>query len=350
MAVYKLFPTKDATLYEQFPFTNTGLDSILEASSYLSSGIRYNSRYLIQFSTSQIQDIIDTKVTNSFDVYLKLYNASTSGLSLDTTLQFLTVSGSWGMGTGIYNSSPIVSDGTSWDWRDISGSATWVNSGGDTYPSPTYTQSFSYGSTLDTNVQVTNTIETWYSESVPNDGFLVRLLSDVEDSTNPNIQPVFKQFSIDTNTIYPPYLEFKWDDYVFNTGSSTNTILSTPEAFVSIYNNVGEYYTDSTPRFRLAAIEKYPDRQFITASYYTDNKYLPESQSLYAIKDSSTNEFVVDFDSDYTRISADISSSYFDVHMNGLEPERYYTILIKTVVDGVTKVWDEDIMFKVNKG
>ena len=46
----------------------------------------------------------------------------------------------------------------------------------------------------------------------------------------------------------------------------------------------------------------------------------------------------------------DISSSYFDVHMNGLEPERYYTILIKTVVDGVTKVWDEDIMFKVNKG
>ena len=36
--------------------------------------------------------------------------------------------------------------------------------------------------------------------------------------------------------------------------------------------------------------------------------------------------------------------------MNGLEPERYYTVLIKTVVGGVTKVWDEDIMFKVSKG
>jgi hypothetical protein len=36
--------------------------------------------------------------------------------------------------------------------------------------------------------------------------------------------------------------------------------------------------------------------------------------------------------------------------MNGLEPERYYTILIKTVLDGTTKVFDEDIMFKVVNG
>ena len=71
---------------------------------------------------------------------------------------------------------------------------------------------------------------------------------------------------------------------------------------------------------------------------------------MYAIKDSATNEFVVDFDSTYTRISADVTSSYFDVYMNGLEPERYYTVLIKTVVGGVTKVWDENIMFKVEKG
>ena len=36
--------------------------------------------------------------------------------------------------------------------------------------------------------------------------------------------------------------------------------------------------------------------------------------------------------------------------MNGLEPERYYTILIKTTVGGTTKVFDEDIMFKVVNG
>ena len=36
--------------------------------------------------------------------------------------------------------------------------------------------------------------------------------------------------------------------------------------------------------------------------------------------------------------------------MNGLEPERNYTILIQTQLDGVTQVFDEDIMFKVVNG
>ena len=43
-------------------------------------------------------------------------------------------------------------------------------------------------------------------------------------------------------------------------------------------------------------------------------------------------------------------SSYFDVYMNGLEPERQYTVLIKSTIGGVTKVWDEDLMFKVING
>ena len=95
---------------------------------------------------------------------------------------------------------------------------------------------------------------------------------------------------------------------------------------------------------------KYPDRAFLTASLYTTNYFLPESQSLYAIKDTETNEFVIDFDSEYTRISADDTSSYFDLYCNGLEPERYYTILVKTSIGGEIKVFDEDIMFKIAKG
>ena len=350
MAVYKIFPTKDATLYNQYPALNTGLDQILEISSYDYKGTRYKSRSLIQFSTSEIQNVVNNKTNGDWVSYLKTYNASTSGLSIDTNLYFHTVSGSWEMGTGILNSNPEVSNGTSWDFRDVSGSIRWDSSGGDYNQSPVFSQSFSYSSPIDININVTDAVESWYSESLNNNGFLIKLTSSIEDSSNINIQPIFKYFSIDTNTIYPPHLEFKWSDYSFNTGSSTNTILGTPEAFVSIYNNVGVYYSESVPRLRLAAIPKYPDRQFITASYYTENYYLPESQSLYAIKDSSTNEFVVDFDSTYTRISADATSSYFDVYMNGLEPERYYTVLIKTVVGGVTKVWDENIMFKVSKG
>ena len=62
------------------------------------------------------------------------------------------------------------------------------------------------------------------------------------------------------------------------------------------------------------------------------------------------NEYVIDFDNQYTQISADNNSSYFDVYMNGLEPERYYTILIKTELDNSTQVFDNDIIFKVIKG
>jgi hypothetical protein len=350
MAVYKIFPEKDATLYERYPSMNTGLDQILEASSYYSLGDRYNSRYLIQFSTTEIQNVLNNTVTGTWDAYLKNYSATTSGLNTDTELYFYTVSGSWNMGTGRYLDSPQVDNGCSWNFRTTSGSGAWESAGGDVYASPVYSQSFAYSNPIDVNVQVTDTIHDWYSASVPNDGFLVRLTSSIEDSNNLNIQPIFKNFSIDTNTIYPPYLEIKFDDYSFNTGSSSNTILDNFESFISIYNNAGEYYPQSITRFRLAAIPKYPNRQFITASYYTENYYLPEASSSYAIKDSSTNEFIVDFDSTYTRISADSVSSYFDVYMNGLEPERQYTVLIKSIIGGVTKVWDEDLMFKVING
>ena len=77
--------------------------------------------------------------------------------------------------------------------------------------------------------------------------------------------------------------------------------------------------------------------------------YLPTA-SYYAVKDLETNEFVINFDTQYTQISADQSGSYFDIYMNGLEPERYYTILIKTELDSTTKVFDEDIIFKVING
>jgi|TARA_R110000764_G_scaffold171317_2_gene258138 hypothetical protein len=351
MAVYKLFPTKDASLYSEFPSTNTGLDQVLEASTYLKRGIPYVCRYLIEFSTTEITDILNNRVgDSSFATYLRNYSALVTALNTDSKLEVKTISGSWDMGTGVLGYNPPVENGCSWFWRSYSGSNAWVSTGSDSYANPVYSQSFSYGSTTDINVDVTPSILSWHSGSIPNDGFLIKQPDAVEFVQNPNVVTTFRYFSIDTNTIYPPSLEFKWDDYIFNTSSSTNTILGSAEAFISVYNNEGTYYSQSVARMRLAAIPKYPLQTFSTASEWTTNFFLPENVSLYAIKDTTTNEFVVDFDSDYTRISADYSSSYFDVYMNGLEPERYYTILIKTVLDGTTKVFDEDIMFKVVNG
>ena len=381
MAVYKIFPEKDATLYSSYPSKNTGLDQIIEASTYQQNGLGQASRYLIKFPTSQISEIITDKITNGeYKVYLRNFNAVVTGLNLDQKLEFYPTSGSWGMGTGRYNDLPEVTNGVSWVWQDYSGSNEWpttgfaeyvtasfsgssVDGGGNWYTGSnlpldpvTQSQTFSYSDTKDVIIDVTNTVETWYSHSLnsavgfANEGFLVKQPKNNEFINTKANNTTFRFFSIDTNTIYPPQLEFRYNDYVFDTGSSKNAILPQVESFISLYNNQGTYYSESVPRLRFAAIPKYPDRAFLTASLYTTNFYLPESKSLYAVKDTETNEFVIDFDSEYTRISADATSSYFDLYCNGLEPERYYTILVKTTVGGVTKVFDENIMFKVAKG
>ena len=380
MAVYKIFPEKDATLYSEFPSKNTGLDQIIEASTYQQNDKGQVSRYLIKFPTSQISEMFTSKITNGeYKTYLKGFNAVVTGLNLDQKLEFYPVSGNWGMGTGRYNDSPIVTNGTSWTYQAYSGSTEWPSSGfpayvtasfEDTLPGGgnwytgsnlsldpvTQSQTFSYADTKDILVDVTKTVETWYSNSLnsangfANEGFIVKQPSGSEFINDRANTTIFRYFSIDTNTIYPPQLEFRYNDYSFDTGSSTNTILPQVESFISIYNNQGTYYSESVPRLRFAALPKYPDRAFLTASLYNTNYYLPESQSLYAVKDTETNEFVIDFDSEYTRISSDTTSSYFDLYCNGLEPERYYTILVKTTIGGVTKVFDENIMFKVAKG
>jgi hypothetical protein len=55
------------------------------------------------------------------------------------------------------------------------------------------------------------------------------------------------------------------------------------------------------------------------------------------LKDLKTNQMVVDFDTSYTKLSADSGSNYFKVYMDGLEPERYYQLMIKTTVGDETE-------------
>ena len=76
--------------------------------------------------------------------------------------------------------------------------------------------------------------------------------------------------------------------------------------------------------------------------------YALPSSSYWSIKDLDTDEIVVDYDTNYTKISCDTSGSYFDVYMNGLEPERYYKLLFKSIIsNGETVVFDENYYFKV---
>ena len=138
-------------------------------------------------------------------------------------------------------------------------------------------------------------------------------------------------YSIDTNTIYPPQLEFKWRDYTFNTGSSSNSIIDNPQMVATLANNGRNFRRDSIQKFYINCRPQFPARVFQTSSLYTTNHYLPTA-SYYAIKDLDTNEFIINFDSDYTQISADSEGSYFKLYMNGLEPERYYQVWMITII------------------
>ncbi len=488
MAIYKLFPEKDATLYTQNTLMNTGLDEILEASTYLLDDTAQTSRYLIKFSQNEIDSAFDTYVSSSAnstnyinhlkgnlfssitdnptnlatsmanqifpitastgngiggklqiflvgntisagiipdnnifrtirgkgykpgDVIkiggltttsnklttasftlkaenfeprdwgsnLKNYAAVVTNLNSTSYLKIYPISQSWDMGTGRFGNSPVTTNGCSWsdkiegiNWTNGTfatlttgsysqnqgtsiGGGTWYT-GSTTLKDIVQTQTFTYSNPIDLNVNVTNTIDIWISQSkgisggdIPNEGFIVKQTSSIELIPSASQTTTFRYYSVDTNTIYPPQLDFRFDDFFYYTSSKMQTLYQ-PEAFISSYNNDGTYYSESVQRFRIAAVPQYPKKVFQTQSGYLTNYYLPQT-SYYAIKDSETNEYVIEFDSTYTQISADTTSSYFDIYMGGLEPERYYTVLLKTTIDGTTKVFDEDIMFKVING
>ena len=375
MAVYKIFPTKDATLYSLYPSMNTGLDAILEVSNTRNLELKPDvSRYLIEFDTSEIQDIIDNKILgNEFDVFLKNSIATAQGINANVKLEIFATAQSWNNGTGHYLDIPEVNDGVSWNFRNFISGSTWdmsgnvgaygftgsydlLNSpqgGGSFFTSstliPQVTESFNLRSNKDLELNVKEFTKLWYSGSIPNYGFLTKLSSSAEFHPSSSIQPILKYYSVDTNTIYPPQLEFRWRDYSLYS-PSTSSIVNTKQIKLSLDDNQGEFQPSSINRFHVNVSPLYPTRSYqITSSLFTGTNYLPTS-SYYAIKDLATNEFIINFDTQYTQISSDIRGNYFDVYMSGLEPERYYKILIKTEIDGSTLILDDDYYFKVING
>jgi hypothetical protein len=401
MAVYKLFPSKDTTLYSYYPLMNTGLDAICEVSNTLDPIMRGEvpmvARYLMQFDTDEIKDVINSKIgTKSYDVFLRNFIATARGMNQDTQIEFHPLAQAWNNGTGHYLDNPDVDNGASWAYSNFSGSGIWDLSGSlngwdytgswtgsnenaedavgggnwifDTgsnqyaihgYMSPSYvqgsslnlpvTQSFGLRSVKDIEINVNDTIDVWYNEAIPNYGFIAKLTGSDEFNKSKYIQPILKYYSVDTNTIYPPQLEFRWRDYTTVINSSTTNIIDTVNLKLSLSENPGEFNQDAVNRFYINLSPLYPARVYQTASLYTELHYLPTS-SYYAVKDLETNEFVINFDTQYTQISSDSDGNYFDIYMNGLEPERYYAILIKTTIDSSTLILDEDYYFKVING
>ena len=120
MAVYKLFPSKDATLYSAYPAMNTGLDAILEVKNEVTeSGASPRvSRAVIAFDQSEINGVIDDQITSSLAISasLKAYVAKATGIIMDSNLYAYAISGSWNNGSGQYLDNVQRTNGTSWTY------------------------------------------------------------------------------------------------------------------------------------------------------------------------------------------------------------------------------------------
>ena len=218
----------------------------------------------------------------------------------------------------------------SWNYIPGPGDPYSVSSGGS-WIGPGATQSFDYMANKDVNADVTNIMTGWFSGSIPNYGLIVKHPQAVEQ--DPNAFVDLKFFSVDTHTIYPPTIQFKWDDaYYYPQG--TNFALNDQITLV-LQNNPGQFTQDNVFKFRTGVRYTYPPRQFTTSSVYLNQLYLSEN-SCWALQDVKTGQMIVDFDDTYTKLSADSVSNYFYMYMNGLEVNRYYRIFIKTKVYSTT--------------
>jgi len=219
-------------------------------------------------------------------------------------------------------------------------------------------QSFNQNTT-DMRMEVTDIINAWLSSSIDNDGFIIKRQGNVgnSDTTQPegntDLLGNFSFFSSDTHTKYPPTLEMVWNDSKWTTGS-LSPLSSTNLEDMSVYMKGlrPEYKENSKAKFRVVGRERFPEKTFSTTPSALTVKYLPSGSSFYSIVDAETEDVIVPFGSG-SLMSCDSSGNYFNVWLNGYQPERYYRLEIRVQSGSGTdeetdQYFDEGFTFKVS--
>jgi hypothetical protein len=367
MAIYRIYPDKDVTLYSEAPTSNTGKDEILEIAGYEdTTGTARTTRTLISFDTDEVKEIIDTKVNGSnYSASIHLYLAEASEIPVSFSIEGYPVSKTWDEGRGKFGDIPIDISGASWSYTLNGGEINWISSSFMTGETGSYisgqtgggswffeisgspvelSQAYINNSNLDINLNVTSFVNSILSNEYPNNGLILKLENDFEFNTESNIK--LRYFSSDTNTIYRPYLEIKWDDSEFITGS--NLPLLSDNIEINLKNGKQVYFPDEVGLIKINTRPRYPTRVFTTSSVYLTQYFLPPN-SYWSMKDYYTGEVVVPFDDNFTKISCNENGSYFKFFFSSLESERYYILSIKTIINGSTRIIDIKNPFKVSK-
>lgn len=371
--MFKIFyAEKDATLYEQTPTYNYGLDEILEIGKQLDTeGSTYlKSRSVVKFDMTEISASLSKygKTVNDCKFMLQLYTSHAKNLSSEYDIYAKLVAQNWINGTGA--SSGVTIDGASWtgplsgsSWISSSqnvqiGTSTLYTSGSSTgggawmFQSASASsslglitsESFSYRTT-DINMDVTNAVKIWISgsggASIPNYGFLLQF-SDAYEASG-SLAGYIRYFSRETHTIYVPRLTMYWDNSTFTTGSLTSIDTDS----YTTYTRVKPTYKDTEiAKIRIFGRDKFPRKSPTNLFPIETIKYLPTT-TYYSVLDAATDEVIIPYDNIYTKISCDSTSNFIYLDLNGFMPERYYRLELK-VVSGIEEQYITDqIYFKV---
>jgi hypothetical protein len=411
-----IFPTQDTWISsgsstvtgETFTDQNFGRDQILELKKeFFNDSFHYPSRVLINFAGDEFNDLKSLRtagtIPNNASYSLNLFEAEgNSSLSSTYEIHAFPVYQAWKEGTGKFGDNPKVTNGCSWENRinepglpplswsvdfatdedndgiefqeyfasfgsagqtfsNITESAFHggeTNNGGIWISDNVFTASQNFDlQSPDVNMNVTNIMNKWFDNTIPNYGFILKFSGSAE--TDSQTFAKLKFFSRNTHTIYSPKIEVKWDDHLPCTGSNTGSLTELDTSgevdnFLYIKGMKESYKVGERVKFRIGARKRYIQKSFTTSVQEVTGSYIPEGSGSYAIKDVATDEFIVPFEDingiSFTKLSCDSDSNYFNQFLDGFYPDRVYKILLKLKYDdGQEQIFDDDVEFVVKR-
>jgi hypothetical protein len=355
MAYYFITASKDASVYLQQPNQNTGLDQILEVSKVYYGNIKDVSRALIKFDLNALSQSIASGDTTPTDIRLIMRETESNEIPLEYTIYAYPISQSWEMGNGT-RFDDISTTGVTWTYRDGQSAIDWITTnlttgsdsnpndgtGGTWYTIVSASQSFNY-ETADLNMNVKGIVNQWLSGSLPNDGFILKYSSSLENNTSDYGQ--LKFFSKETYTIHQPKLVISWDDQTIATGSLQPLDVVSNDIVVRVKNLSTNYKIGSTKKLRIVGREKYPVKTFTNSFSYNDIKYLPIT-TYYQIKDLLSDDIIIPF-GEHSKVSCDSLGNFIELNFSNWEVNRTYKLEFKMLSDGDEIYYDDEITFGI---